>query len=231
MPIPALTSQQRAPRRGRYLIPIGTPRRGELVAALATAAVLAHLVFAQVTLLLLIAFSATGRLARWRPQWLMIPAAAGVVWALAIGPATAAARFAAGPRQVLGYLAGAGGHPGRILHPAGAFAGLTHWLPGQVPLALVLAAAEASGLCWLDRLHAAELKMTTSNANPTRSFRIGRPLPYRPIPRPRTIQYDASDSRSDGCSTPESLALDRDSLLAGRKDGAQFGVGLHVVQI
>lgn len=156
MPIPALTSQQRAPQRGRYLIPIGTPRRGELVAALATAAVLAHLVLAQVTLVLVIAFHATSRLSRWRPQWLMVPAAAGLVWALAIGPVSAAARFAAGPRLVLGYFAGAGGHPGRILHPAGAFAGLTHWLPGQLPLALVLAAAEAGGLWWLDWLHGAE---------------------------------------------------------------------------
>jgi hypothetical protein len=156
MPIPALTSQQRAPQRGRYLIPIGTPRRGELVAALATAAVLAHLVLAQVTLVLVIAFHATSRLSRWRPQWLLVPAAAGLVWALAIGPAPAAARFAAGPRRLLGYFAGAGGHPGRILHPAGAFAGLTHWLPGQLPLALVLAAAEACGLWWLDWLHGAE---------------------------------------------------------------------------
>ena len=156
MPIPALTSQQRAPERGRHLIPIGTPRRGELVAALATASVLAHLVLAQVTLVLVIAFHATSRLSRWRPQWLMVPAAAGLVWASAIGPATAAARFAAGPRQILGYFAGAGRHPGRILHPAGAFAGLTHWLPGQLPLALVLAAAEACALWWLDWLHGTE---------------------------------------------------------------------------
>jgi hypothetical protein len=156
MPIPALTSQQRAPQRGRYLIPIGTPRRGELVAALATVAVLAHLVLAQVTLVLAIAFHATSRFTRWRPQWLAIPAAAGVVWTLALGPGTAAARLAAGPRQVVDYVTGAGGHPGRILHPAGAFAGLWHWLPGQLPLALVLAAAEAAGLWWLDWLHAGE---------------------------------------------------------------------------
>ncbi len=156
MPIPALTSQQRAQQCGRYLIPIGTPHRGELVAALATAAVLAHLVLAQVALALVIAFHATSRLSRWRPQWLMVPAAAGLVWALAIGPATAAARFAAGPRQVLGYFAGAGEHPGRILHPAGAFAGLAHWLPGQLPLALVLAAAEAGALWWLGWLHGTE---------------------------------------------------------------------------
>ncbi len=156
MPIPALISQQRAPERGRYLIPIGTPRRGELVAALATVAVLAHLILAQVTLVLVIAFHATGRLTRWRPQWLAIPAAAGVVWTLALGPGTAAARFAAGPRRVVVYFTGAAGHPGRILHPAGAFTGLWHWLPGQLPLALVLAATEAAGLWWLYWLHAGE---------------------------------------------------------------------------
>ena len=42
------------------------------------------------------------------------------------------------------------------LHPAGAFAGLVHWLPGQLPLALMLAAAEAAALWWLDWLHGTE---------------------------------------------------------------------------
>jgi hypothetical protein len=156
MPVPTLTTTQRARRRSRYLIPIQTPRRDELVAALATAAVLVHVLFAQLTLVLVIAFHATSRVSRWRPQWLAAPAAAGLVWALAIGPAAAAARLVAGPRRVLAYFAGTGQHPGRILHPAGAFAGLTHWLPGQFPLALVLAAAEAGGLWWLAWLHSDE---------------------------------------------------------------------------
>jgi hypothetical protein len=151
-----MTSVQRVPRRARYLIPVQTPRRTELVAALCAAAVLAHAVFAQLTLLLVIVFYATTRLTRWRPQWLLVPAAAGLVWALAIGPAAAAARLTAGPRHVLNYFGGSASHPGRILHPAGAFSGLTHWLPGQFPLALMLAAAEAAGLWWLDWLHAAD---------------------------------------------------------------------------
>ena len=156
MPVPAVTPAQRAPRRARYVIPAQTPRRAELVAALGVAAVLMHVVFAQLTLVLVIAFHATGRLTRWRPQWLLVPAGTGLVWVLAISPAAAAARLAAGPRQVLACMAGSGGHPGRILHLPGAFAGLTHWLPGQFPLALVLAAAEAAGLWWLDWLHAAQ---------------------------------------------------------------------------
>jgi len=154
MPASAPTSPQRARPRARYLIPLQAPRRAELVATLATAAVLLHVVLAQLTLLMLIAFHAISRLSRWRPQWLLVPAGAGLVWALAIGPGAAAAHLAAGPRKVLAYFAGVGGHPGRILHPAGAFAGLTHWLPGQLPLALVLAAIEAAGLWWLDWLHA-----------------------------------------------------------------------------
>ena len=115
-PVSAMTYVQRAPRRARYLIPVQTPRRTELVAALCAAAVVVHAVFAQLTLLLVIVFYATSRLTRWRPQWLLVPAAAGVVWALAIGPAAAAAaRLTAGPRHVLNYFAGARSHPGTDL--------------------------------------------------------------------------------------------------------------------
>jgi hypothetical protein len=161
MPASAVTPQ-RAPRRPRYLIPVQTPYRGELIAALGTAAVLVHVIFAQVTLVLVVAFQLTSRLSRWRPEWLAVPAGAGLVWTLAIGPATAAADLAAGPRRVLRYFAGAAGAPGRILHLAAAFGGVTHWLPGQLPLALVLAAAEAGVLWWLDWLHGGET--TTSGA-------------------------------------------------------------------
>jgi hypothetical protein len=152
----AASFTQPAPRRSRYLIPAQTPHRGELVAAAATVAVLAHLFLAQLTLVLAAGFQVTSRLSRWRPEWLAVPAGAGLVWTLAIGPGAAAAGLVAGPRRILGYLAGAIGSPGRILHPQRAFAGVTHWLPSQLPLALLLAAAEAGLLWWLDWLHAEE---------------------------------------------------------------------------
>jgi hypothetical protein len=133
----------------RYLAPRDTPRYGELAAFLAVAALLAHLLLAQLTLLLTAAMFATAWASRWRPQWLAVPAGAGLLWTLAIGPARAAHGLAAGPRQVIGYLAGIGGHPGHLLHPQDTFAGLSHWLPEQFPLALMLSAAETLGLCWL----------------------------------------------------------------------------------
>jgi hypothetical protein len=42
------------PRRARYLIPRGLPRRGEIVAVCAVLIVLAHVVFAQLTIVLAI---------------------------------------------------------------------------------------------------------------------------------------------------------------------------------
>ena len=140
---------ERDPRRARYLTPGDTPRRGELIAGLALLGLLAHLVLAQLTLLLAIALDLTGRAARWRPLWLAGPAVAGFLWILAIGPGRALAGFTAGPHQVLGYLAGAAGHPARVLHPARAFAGIRHWLPRQAPVALILAPAEALAAWWL----------------------------------------------------------------------------------
>ena len=65
MPFAAAVAPQRAPRRARYLIPPGTPRRREILAALTLLAVLASLLFAQVTLGLTIAFHAVGKISRW----------------------------------------------------------------------------------------------------------------------------------------------------------------------
>jgi hypothetical protein len=139
-------------RRGsRYLAPRDAPHYAELTAALIVAALLAHLLLAQLTLLLAVAMYVTSRVSRWRPQWLAAPAVAGLVWTLAIGPSRAASGFAAGPRQVIGYLGGIGGHPGHLLSPQGAFAGMSHWLPEQFPLALILAAAEIAAATWLQR--------------------------------------------------------------------------------
>jgi hypothetical protein len=133
----------------RPLAPRDAPRSAELIAGLALAALLAHLLLAQLTLVLTAVLYAAGRLARWRLRWLAAPAVAGALWALAVGPARAAAGLTDGPRHVLGYLGGIGQHPGRLLRLADAFSGLTHWLPEQLPLALILASAEAFGLCWL----------------------------------------------------------------------------------
>src|SRR5215813_9944929 len=93
---------QRPPRRARYLVPLGTPRRGQSLAAVAAAAVAAGVLFAPLTLILAAAFHAVGKMSRWRPLWLWIPAACGIVWVLAVGPRVAAAGFGHGPAAAAG---------------------------------------------------------------------------------------------------------------------------------
>jgi hypothetical protein len=149
-------ARQRAPRRARYLIPLGTPHRREVLAALATLAVLTGLLFAQVTLGLAVAFHAIGKITRWRPVWLAVPAACGVVWVLAIGPAAALAGFLAAPRAVLALLGGVVTHPARLTHLDAASTGSVRWFPGQFPIALILAAGIAAVAWWLDWLHTDE---------------------------------------------------------------------------
>jgi hypothetical protein len=128
-----------AGRAGRTRLP-----GRELTAALAILLLLIHLLFAQVTLIVLSAALIISRVSRWRPQWLAGPAALGLAWAAAIGPGRALSGFAAAPRQVGAFLAGAIGHPGRLAHLQAAFAGAGHWLPRQVPVALAVGAAEAA---------------------------------------------------------------------------------------
>jgi hypothetical protein len=132
-------------------VPRDTPRHRELIAVLAVAAVLTHLLLGQLTLVLAVILYVVDRVSRWRPQWLAVPAGAGAVWALAIGPPRAVAGLVAGPREVLTYLGGIDRYPGHLVRPLGAYAGLGHWLPEQFPLALILASAEVFGLSWLQR--------------------------------------------------------------------------------
>ncbi|HEX9040909.1 MAG TPA: hypothetical protein VF838_07745 [Trebonia sp.] len=143
------------PRRARRLIPAGFPHRGELIAAFAVLIVLAHLLLAQLTIVLALAFAVTGKVTRWRLCWLLAPAVAGLAWMLAAGPGEALAGFAAGPSSVLGYLTG-GAAARHVIRPIAAFAGIGGWLPRQFPVALPLAAAEAGLIGWLDWLHTDE---------------------------------------------------------------------------
>src|SRR5262250_2064332 len=83
----------RPPRRARYLIPLGTPRRGEVLAALAVVAAVAGALLAPLTLLLLAAFYITSKISRWQPVWLAVPACCGAIWLLVVGPGTAIAAF------------------------------------------------------------------------------------------------------------------------------------------
>src|SRR5215470_5108220 len=158
MPSAVVAAQQRA-RRARYLIPLGTPRRRELLAALAVLGVLGGLLFAPVTLGLAVAFHAIGKITRWRPVWLAVPAACGVVWVLAIGPAAALAGFLAGPRAVVALLTGVATAPVRLAHLGTASTGSVRWFPGQFPIALILAAGVAAVAWWLDWLHTDEWRL------------------------------------------------------------------------
>jgi hypothetical protein len=144
------------PRRARYLIPRGLPRRGEIVAACAVLIVLAHVVFAQLTLVLAIIFWLITKAARWRLSWLVVPAAIGAIWSLSEGPQVAAAGFADGPAKVVGYLGASGHQLTHLLHFNAAFAGAGSWLPRQLPLAILAGSAEAAVAGWLGWLHTDE---------------------------------------------------------------------------
>ena len=132
------TGAERMPRRARYLVPRGLPRRGEILAACLVLAVLAHLLFAQLTLILVVVFVLITKLTRWRLSWLLIPAAFAVAWALAEGLRTAAAGFADGPRQVAGYLGAPGHQLDHVAHFTGAFSRMASGsCPGsQLPIPL-----------------------------------------------------------------------------------------------
>src|SRR5271154_2314948 len=153
------TQAEQMPRRARYLVPKGLPRRGEFLAACVVVAVLAHVLFAQLTIVLAVVFALITWATRWRLSWLLVPVVAGVAWALAVGPRAAAAGFGAGPAKVAAYLGASGYQLDHVLHFTGAFTGIGTWLPRHLPLALLTGAAEAAIIGWLSWLHTDEVNM------------------------------------------------------------------------
>jgi uncharacterized membrane protein YjdF len=117
------TQAEQMPRRARYLVPKGLPRRGEFLAACVVVAVLAHVLFAQLTIVLAVVFALTTLATRWRLSWLLVPVVIGVAWTLAVGPRAAAAGFGAGPAKVAAYLGASGHQLDHVLHFTGAFTG------------------------------------------------------------------------------------------------------------
>jgi hypothetical protein len=159
MSVRLATPAEQMPRRARYLVPKGLPRRGEILAACVVVAVLAHLLFAQLTIVVAVAFALTTRATRWRLSWLLVPVAIGVAWTLGVGLRAAAAGFADGPAKVAAYLGASGHQVDHVLHFTGAFSGIGSWLPRQLPLAILTGAVEAAIIGWLTWLHTDEVRM------------------------------------------------------------------------
>jgi hypothetical protein len=182
MPADVVTGPEQTPRRARYLLPRDLPRRGEILAACVVVAVLAHVLFAQLTIVLAVVFCLVTRITRWRASWLAVPAVVAAAWTAAVGPRAAVAGFTAGPARVAGYL-GANGHQAdHLLHFTAAFAGMAGWLPRQLPLAILAGAAEAAVVGWLSWLHTDErdlppprpgLLVAARRAAAVRSIRAG----------------------------------------------------------
>jgi hypothetical protein len=108
--------------------------------------VLAQLAFAQFTLLLAMCFLLIDRLSRWRPPWLLVPMAIGFAWLLAWGPGRSVAGYLAGGSHLVGNLAERGPLLTKLGNLQGAFTGWRQWLPRQLPVASIVAAAEAAML-------------------------------------------------------------------------------------
>jgi hypothetical protein len=179
------------PRRARYLVPRGLPRRDEVLALCLVAIIIGHVLFAQLTLIVALVCYLITRVTRWRLSWLAVPAATGLVWTLAVGPSAAVAGFTDGPSRVARYLGASGQQVTHLLHFTGAFTGMAGWLPRQLPLALLTGAAEAALAGWLIWLHTSEQDL--------RPARPGLLAAARRMATVRSIRAGGVVTRDGGC--------------------------------
>src|SRR5690242_9913415 len=178
------------PRRARYLVPRGLPRRDEILAVCVVLAIGVHLLVAQLTMVFAVLFYLVTKVTRWRLSWLAIPAAAGLAWAAA-GPRAAVAGYTAGAARVAGYLGDSGHQAEHLMHFTAAFAGLGTWLPRQLPIALLAGAAEAALAGWLSWLHTDEREL--------RPARPGLIVAARRAATARAIRAGRVAARDGGC--------------------------------
>jgi hypothetical protein len=121
----------------------------ELAAGIAALAVAAQLALAPVMLLIAAVLMLTGRVSRWRPHWLLLPALGAACWLAAVRVAVAVAAFDAGAGRLISAELALASHPMRLLHLSGALAGAGPWLQRELPLALLGGTAEAAIVLWL----------------------------------------------------------------------------------
>jgi hypothetical protein len=191
MPAKVATGADQMPRQARYIVPRGLPRRGEFLAACLVLLVVAHLLFAQLTILVAVAFVLVTRATRWRLSWLAVPAVIGVAWTAAVGPRAALAGLTDGPARILRYLGSSGHQAAHLLHFTGAFTGIGGWLPRQLPLAILTGTAEAAIIGWLSWLHTDEQSLP--------SARSGLLAVARRAAVKRAIQAGGVVTRDGGC--------------------------------
>lgn len=139
---PYITNRAQRNVSGNALVPDDV-RRSDLAAALAVAVVVAQLLLAQLTLVLTISFLAVGRVSRWRPSWLAIPAGLGAAWILAIGLSAAIGGYLAVAGRLVATFTGGRSVPGGLAHLQPVLGAWQRWLPGQLPVALVASAVLA----------------------------------------------------------------------------------------
>jgi hypothetical protein len=114
-----------------------------LASRAAVAVLIIQLAVAPVTLGLAVAFVLTCRYSRWRPVWLMLPAVIGLGWTATTGVSRAVSSYLlVGTRlgRTLTEPAPVFAHLGQLTLVAAAW---RHGLPGQLPVALIVAAAQA----------------------------------------------------------------------------------------
>src|SRR5215472_13018819 len=153
-----MTAEGTAENRPRRFVindvrwPVASFPRRELAAGIASVAVVAQLVLAPVTLLISAVLTLAGRISRWRPSWLLLPAMAAVCWLAAVTIPVSLAALEAGSRRLVVAELAVALHRGRLLQPAGQVggaAGASWWLPREMPLALLAGTAEAAVMLWL----------------------------------------------------------------------------------
>ncbi|HEX9519218.1 MAG TPA: hypothetical protein VF940_23955 [Streptosporangiaceae bacterium] len=112
------------------------------------AVVVIQLAVAPLTLALAALFVCISRYGRWRPLWLIMPVMAGLAWVAAAGAGGAISSYLATGSRLIGFLAHPGSVPPHLFRPGAALTDWQHRLPGQLPLALIIAAAEACAVGW-----------------------------------------------------------------------------------